>query len=60
MQVLVGNPARITRYRFVPDIIERLLRLAWWNWPDEKVRRNVEWFYRPILEFLDHFERMEH
>ena len=23
---------------------------------DEKVRSNIEWFYRPISEFLDHFE----
>jgi acetyltransferase-like isoleucine patch superfamily enzyme len=57
--VLVGNPARIARYRFAPDIIERLLRLAWWHWPFEQVRSNVEWFYRPVPEFLDHFERIE-
>jgi acetyltransferase-like isoleucine patch superfamily enzyme len=54
--VAVGNPARVIRYRFTSDQIERLLRLAWWDWPDEKVRENIEWFYRPVAEFLDHFE----
>ena len=54
--VVVGNPARVTRFRFARDQIERLLRLAWWHWPTEKIRNNVEWFYRPVSEFLDKFE----
>ena len=54
--VVVGNPARIVKLRFSPSEIERLLRLEWWNWPDEKVRSSIEWFYRPISDFLDHFE----
>ena len=55
--VAVGNPARAIKFRFPSQQIERLLRLAWWDWPDEKVRSNVEWFYRPVQEFLNHFER---
>ncbi len=39
--VVVGNPARITRIRFAPDIVERLLTVAWWNWPDERVDRFI-------------------
>ncbi len=39
--VAVGNPARITRVRFTPDIVERLLAVAWWNWPDERVDRFI-------------------
>lgn len=36
-----GNPARLIRYRFEPDEIDRLLRIAWWDWPVERVTANV-------------------
>lgn len=35
--IVVGNPARIVRYRFSEEIIAQLLSIAWWNWPDEKI-----------------------
>jgi acetyltransferase-like isoleucine patch superfamily enzyme/SAM-dependent methyltransferase len=54
--IAVGNPARVNRYRFSESIIESLLRIAWWDWPDDVVRRNVEWFYSPIAEFIRQFD----
>lgn len=36
--VVVGNPARIKRFRFETDQIEKLLRIAWWTWDDEVLR----------------------
>jgi len=36
--VVAGAPARVIRYRFPPETIERLMRLAWWDWPEEHVR----------------------
>ncbi len=54
--IAVGNPARVTRYRFNESIVESLLRIAWWDWSDEVVRRNVEWFYRPVEEFIKQFD----
>ena len=44
------------RYRFDEETIKRLLRIAWWDWPEETVRESIEWFYRPIAEFLENFE----
>ncbi|MGB3209077.1 MAG: CatB-related O-acetyltransferase [Desulforhopalus sp.] len=35
--VVVGNPAKIIRYRFKPEIIEKLLSIKWWAWPHDKV-----------------------
>ena len=35
--VAVGNPARVVRYRHPPEVIEALLRVAWWNWPRERL-----------------------
>lgn len=36
--IVAGNPARLIRYRFNPEIIKKLLALAWWNWSEEKVK----------------------
>lgn len=38
--VVVGNPARIAHYRFTPDVIAELEKIAWWDkeqeWISEK------------------------
>lgn len=33
--IVAGSPARVIRYRFSEDIIERLLALEWWNYGPE-------------------------
>ncbi|MBW4707320.1 CatB-related O-acetyltransferase [Roseobacter sp. YSTF-M11] len=35
--VVAGNPARPVRRRFSPQVAARLVHLAWWDWPIEKV-----------------------
>jgi acetyltransferase-like isoleucine patch superfamily enzyme len=30
--IVVGTPARILRYRFAPETVQRLLRLCWWQY----------------------------
>jgi acetyltransferase-like isoleucine patch superfamily enzyme len=39
--IVSGNPARIVRYRFNEEIIQKLLQIRWWDWPDEKVKGNI-------------------
>ena len=39
--IVGGNPARLIRKRFSDEEIERLLAVGWWDWPPEKVTRNV-------------------
>lgn len=39
--VVVGNPARVVRFRFDEATRERLLQVAWWHWSDEKIIANV-------------------
>lgn len=36
--VVAGSPARRIRYRLPEDLIGPMLRVAWWNWPDDLVR----------------------
>lgn len=35
--VVVGNPARVLRLRFAPDVVDTLQRIAWWDWPHGRV-----------------------
>jgi virginiamycin A acetyltransferase len=39
--VVGGNPANILRMRYPEYLVERLIDLAWWNWPIEKITRNL-------------------
>lgn len=36
--VVVGNPARVIKYRFDEATIEWLQKLRWWNWTPEKIK----------------------
>jgi virginiamycin A acetyltransferase len=36
-----GNPCRIIRKRFDDELIAYLLELKWWDWPPEKIVRNL-------------------
>jgi virginiamycin A acetyltransferase len=40
--VVVGNPARILKQRFEPEIINALQRLRWWDKDDEWIRDHYE------------------
>ncbi len=37
-----GVPAKPIRKRFYDDTIEKLLGLRWWDWPEEKIKRNID------------------
>ena len=39
--VVVGNPARVVKMRFPEADVARLLEIAWWNWPPEKITANL-------------------
>lgn len=36
--IVAGSPARLIRYRFEPELIERLIAVKWWNLSDESIR----------------------
>jgi acetyltransferase-like isoleucine patch superfamily enzyme len=39
-----GNPAKLIKYRFTKEQIEKLLEIKWWNWDDDKINR-----FAPLL-----------
>lgn len=42
-----GNPARVIRFRFEPDIVDALLKLQWWEWPDDVLKRKMPLLLNP-------------
>lgn len=40
--IVAGNPARVVKYRFDEDTIDEMLRIAWWDWPTDRVRQNLD------------------
>ncbi len=39
--IVGGVPARPIRRRFPDDVIAKLQALQWWNWPEDRIRRNI-------------------
>jgi len=39
--VVGGNPAEVIKYRFSDEEIEKLLKLKWWDWSEDKVKERV-------------------
>jgi acetyltransferase-like isoleucine patch superfamily enzyme len=39
--IVGGNPARLIRWRFEPTEREVLLKLKWWEWPDDVIAKNI-------------------
>ncbi|MSP43448.1 MAG: CatB-related O-acetyltransferase [Alphaproteobacteria bacterium] len=50
--VAAGNPARVLRLRFPPEMVARMLEIRWWDWPDEKIRQFEPLLYGDMNEFL--------
>lgn len=55
--VVAGNPARLVRHRFEPEHVDRLLRIAWWDWPVEKIDRHLRIIMAGSIEALEDASR---
>ena len=52
--VAVGVPAKVIRYRFAENLIEEFLKLKWWDWPEERIARNREFFETDLDQYQGH------
>ena len=43
--IVGGAPAKLIRYRFPQEMIDRLEDIKWWNLPDEQITEKVELFH---------------
>ena len=42
--IAVGQPAKVIKYRFSPEIVERLLQIEWWNLSDVEISEKIGFF----------------
>lgn len=40
--IVGGVPAKPIRKRFSDDVISKLLEIQWWNWPESKIKQNID------------------
>jgi len=40
--IVAGNPARVVKHRFDDKTVDKLLAIAWWDWPADKITRNLD------------------
>ena len=40
--IVAGNPARIIKARFDEETIKKLLQIAWWDWPIDRITKNLQ------------------
>lgn len=50
--IVGGVPARKIRRRFSDDVIARLQELKWWDWPAERIQRNIKNIQAGRLDLL--------
>ncbi|HEV2295337.1 MAG TPA: CatB-related O-acetyltransferase [Tepidisphaeraceae bacterium] len=45
--IVGGVPARVIRFRFSDEVVQRLRELRWWDWDDGKIQRLSAYFHDP-------------
>ena len=51
--IVGGVPAREIRKRFAPEVVEWLMELKWWDWPEEKIRKAIPAIQAGDVEALE-------
>jgi len=52
--IVGGVPAKFIRYRFEPEIVERIHRTKWWDFDTSVLRQSFKYFHNPE-KFIEHF-----
>lgn len=48
--IVGGVPARVIKYRFPENVIQKLEASKWWTLDDETLRNNIELFQKPLKD----------
>jgi acetyltransferase-like isoleucine patch superfamily enzyme len=57
--IAAGNPARVVRFRFPPEIIEQMLKSEWWLLSDEQLKELEPFLYsKDIVLFLEQVSKI--
>lgn len=53
--VVYGNPARIMKYRFSEEMINKLLMMAWWDWDIDRIHEMTK--YSTVQDVITAWEQ---
>lgn len=55
--IVGGVPAKVIKYKFSQEVIDRLEEVQWWNLPDEEITKRIDLFHikNPSLEDINRF-----
>uniref|UniRef100_B8HNB6 Hexapeptide repeat-containing protein acetyltransferase n=1 Tax=Cyanothece sp. (strain PCC 7425 / ATCC 29141) TaxID=395961 RepID=B8HNB6_CYAP4 len=48
--IVAGVPAKLIRFRFPEEAIEKLLKIQWWHWTEEKLRAAQPFFAQSDID----------
>lgn len=51
--IVGGVPAKVIRYRFSQEVIEKLLEFEWWNLDDDILKQNISFFQKENITIVD-------
>ena len=54
-EIVAGNPARFIRKRFSEEVVEELINLEWWDWPEEILLDMAQYIKEPI-DFIESYK----
>lgn len=58
--IVGGVPAKIIKFRFPEEMINRLLEIKWWDLPDEEITKVIMLFHKPnpsLNDINDYFPK---
>lgn len=56
--IVGGVPAKVIRYRFPEEVIEKLQEIKWWELPDELLKENIEIFQNSNISDMEVLKRL--
>ncbi len=56
--VVAGNSAVVKKHRFTPEIVEKLLKYKWWDFPLEYITNRLVPLYEDINATVDEIEKI--
>lgn len=53
--VVGGIPAKVIKFKHDKEKIDALNKINWWDWPEEKIKQNINDFYLPMENFIQKY-----
>ena len=50
--IVVGNPGKVAKRRFTDAQIDALLKIAWWDWPEDHIRERIADFCHEDIDLF--------